>query len=43
MNSSPVIVAILAGEFTTASEEEADEFDAAFDALAQETVTKYKF
>ena len=35
-------VAILAGEFTKAAEEEADDFDAAFDALAQESVTKYK-
>ena len=35
-------VAILAGEFTKAAEEEADEFDAAFDAIAQESVTKYK-
>ena len=35
-------VAILAGEFTTAAEEEADDFDAAFDALAQESVVKYK-
>ena len=35
-------IAILAGEFTQAAEEEEDEFDAAFDALAQESVTKAK-
>ena len=35
-------VAILAGEFTKAAEEEVDEFDAAFDALAQDSFTKYK-
>ena len=35
-------IAILAGEFTKAAEEEADDFDAAFDALAQESVTKHK-
>ena len=35
-------IAILAGEFTQAAEEEEDDFDAAFDALAQESVTKAK-
>lgn len=35
-------VAILAGEFATAIEEEVDDFDAAFDALAQESVTRGK-
>ncbi len=35
-------VAILSGEFVKPAEEEADEFDAAFDALAQESVTKAK-
>ena len=33
-------IAILAGEFATAAEEEEDDFDAAFDALAHESVTK---
>ena len=35
-------VAILVGEFEKPAEEEEDDFDAAFDALAQESVTKYK-
>ncbi len=35
-------VAILSGEFSKPAEEEEDEFDAAFDALAQESVTKSK-
>jgi hypothetical protein len=35
-------VAILAGEFATAFQEEEDDFDAAFDALAHESVTKSK-
>ncbi len=35
-------VAILSGEFAKPAEEEVDEFDAAFDALAQESVTKAK-
>ena len=35
-------IAILAGEFTQAAEEEEDDFDAAFDALAQDSVTKQK-
>ena len=35
-------VAILSGEFAKPVEEEEDEFDAAFDALAHESVTKYK-
>ncbi|XP_040569178.1 uncharacterized protein stnA [Lepeophtheirus salmonis] len=35
-------VAILAGELGTAKEESEDEFDAAFDALAKESVTKTK-
>ena len=35
-------VAILAGEFSKPVEEEEDDFDAAFDALAQESVTKSK-
>jgi hypothetical protein len=35
-------VAILAGEFAIAVEEEVDEFDAAFDAIAQESVTRGK-
>lgn len=35
-------IAILAGEFAKPVEEEQDDFDAAFDALAQESVTKAK-
>ena len=35
-------VAILAGEFAQVEEEVADEFDDAFDALAQESATKSK-
>jgi len=35
-------VAILAGEFASAFQEEEDDFDAAFDALAHESVTKSK-
>ena len=35
-------VAILAGEFSKPVEEEEDDFDAAFDALAQESVTRGK-
>jgi hypothetical protein len=35
-------VAILAGEFSKPIEEEEDDFDAAFDALAQESVTRTK-
>lgn len=35
-------VAILAGEFSKPIEEEEDDFDAAFDALAQESVTRGK-
>ena len=35
-------IAILAGEFDKPAEEEEDDFDAAFDALAQEAVTKSK-